>query len=194
MDQPGRLFNLFQSIRNPGSNSLTGNAAVDTVIETLPPLELARLLRHVRNWNANNRTYVVAQTILHAILKLHTIQSIIDAFNTGEPEVLAEMNGDADDKPPVKDKDLRALGDLLDGLIPYTERHLNRAQKLVEESYVLDFILSEMDSGVVPDEMDYGVTKLDVHSGTKENGLPESKGMTEDMAAMEIEDHEWGGL
>ena len=188
------MFNLFQSIRNPGSNSITGNAAVDTVIETLPPLELARLLRHVRNWNANNRTHVVAQTVLHAILKLHTIQNILDAFNTGEPEVLAEINGDPDDKPPGKDKDLRALGDLLDGLIPYTERHLNRARKLVEESYVLDFILSEMDSGVVPDEMDYGVTKLDVHSRTTENGLPESKGMAEDMAAMDIEDHEWGGL
>ncbi|KAG9050764.1 U3 small nucleolar RNA-associated protein 13 [Tulasnella sp. UAMH 9824] len=164
MDQPRRLFNLFQAIRpnrtvnfdepnNPPS--VTGNASVDEVIRTLPPLELGRLLKHVRNWNANTKTFAVAQTILHAILKLRSASDILKTFDASEPsEALMEI---ADEPLPggPSDKDMRALKELLDGLIPYTERHLNRAERLIQDSYVVDYILSEMDLGIlVPAEND----------------------------------------
>ncbi|KIO30705.1 hypothetical protein M407DRAFT_222909 [Tulasnella calospora MUT 4182] len=164
MDQPRRLFNLFQAVRpnrtvsvdepnNPPS--VTGHVSVDEVIRTLPPLELGRLLKHVRNWNANTKTFAVAQTILHAILKLRSASDILKTFDASEPnEALMEI---ADGELPggPSDKDMRALKELLDGLIPYTERHLNRAERLIQDSYVVDYILSEMDLGIlVPAEND----------------------------------------
>ncbi len=36
--------------------------------------------------------------------------------------------------------------------IPYTERHLARTERMVQDSYVLDFLIGEMDGGVVLDE------------------------------------------
>ncbi len=41
-----------------------------------------------------------------------------------------------------------ALKELVDGLIPYSERHLARIERLVQESYVVDYILGEMDDGM----------------------------------------------
>ncbi|KAG8989198.1 U3 small nucleolar RNA-associated protein 13 [Tulasnella sp. 427] len=164
MDQPRRLFALFQTIRpnrivtfddeSNNSPSVTGNVSVDEVIRTLPPLELGRLLKHVRNWNANTKTFAVAQTILHAVLKLRPAADILKTFDPSESnEALVEIADEVIAGP--KDKDMRALKELLDALIPYTERHLNRAEKLIQDSYVVDYILSEMDSGIlVPSEND----------------------------------------
>ncbi|KAG9000005.1 U3 small nucleolar RNA-associated protein 13 [Tulasnella sp. JGI-2019a] len=164
MDQPGRLFNLFNALRSQRtgpdnstdrSQSITGNSSVDQVIKTLPLMELARLLRHVRNWNANNKSYTVAQTVLHAILKYRSATDVLKAFRGGNAiKVLAEIqdNGDEDGDMTAassKEKDMRALKELLDGLIPYTERHLARAEKMVQDSYIVDLVLNEMGSGVI---------------------------------------------
>jgi U3 small nucleolar RNA-associated protein 13 len=40
----------------------------------------------------------------------------------------------------------------LEALLPYTERHLSRMDKLVQESYMVDYILGEMDGGMFNDE------------------------------------------
>ena len=41
------------------------------------------------------------------------------------------------------------LKEIVDGLIPYTERHLARMERLIQESYVVDFLLEEMDQGML---------------------------------------------
>ena len=41
-----------------------------------------------------------------------------------------------------------ALKELVDALIPYTERHLSRMEKLLQDSYVVEHLLSEMDDGM----------------------------------------------
>lgn len=158
MDQPGRLFNLFSTLRPQRSStspqSITGSASVDQVIKTLSPINLARLLRHVKNWNANSKSYAVAQTVLHAILKYRPAKDLLSAFEGGNA-VLAEIQvAKEDDEEGAaasvtsRERDMKALKELLDGLIPYTERHFARADKLVQDSYVVDYILSEMDSGL----------------------------------------------
>lgn len=146
MDQPGRLYKLFSTIRAEQAESetpaaaasLTGHAAVDEVVRTLSASDLARLLRHVRNWNTTARTSAVAQGILHAVLKLRSVADIVAAFS---PAVAALEQDTAKDK----DKDAAGLKHLIDGLIPYSERHLTRVEKLVQESYTIDFLLAEMD-------------------------------------------------
>ncbi|KAH9044758.1 U3 small nucleolar RNA-associated protein [Lactarius pseudohatsudake] len=52
-------------------------------------------------------------------------------------------------KHPEDKDDLR---ELVEGLIPYTERHLARMERLVQESYVVDYVLREMDDGLVDDD------------------------------------------
>ena len=180
MNQPGRLLSLFTNVRKAANSSpdvtiedatsLTGSAAVDAVIATLRDPELVRLLMHVRDWNTTARTSEIAQGVLHAVLKLRTAEEIMRAFEARSTAAEDAADEDAElghvDRqgdtgvaerkkvaPPI------SLKELIDGLLPYTERHLARADKLVQDSYVVDYILSEMDMGMLAldDGMDIDV-------------------------------------
>ena len=142
---PGRLLQLFKEL-NEGSG-VTGSASVDEVLRGLTSEDLVRLLRYVRDWNTRASSAAVAQRVLHAITKHRQAEDIARAF---------EKAGTAEDK-----NDLR---ELVEGLIPYTERHLARMERLVQESYVVDYVLREMDDGLVDDDevMDVDLVQLDV--------------------------------
>jgi U3 small nucleolar RNA-associated protein 13 len=137
MDQPGRLLKLFTNVRtseDADETSMTGHIAVDEVLRRLPAADLVRLLQHIKAWNTRATSSIVAQGILNAILRLRTVDDIVAAFS---PEVAA-LNAKSG-------KQSSGLGELIDGLIPYSERHLTRVGRLVQESYTVDFLLAEMD-------------------------------------------------
>lgn len=173
MNQPGRLLSLFTNVRNQSTagsadltiedaTSITGSAAVDEVIAMLRGPELVRLLRHLRDWNTSARTSPVAQSVLHAVLKLRSAEDIMRAFELPSGAGAADDDDDdgADGDGNTDDERRRprwlrkaaqpvSLKELIDGLLPYTERHLARADKLVQDSYVVDYILGEMDMGML---------------------------------------------
>ena len=152
MSQPGRLFSLFKDVASENQpNSLTGNGSVDEVIRTLAGPDLVRLLAYIRDWNTNARTSAVAQRILFAIFKFHTADNIMQAFGD-ESFGYDSLNGEPQDRQGLKE--------LVDALIPYSDRHLSRMSKLLQESYVLDYILSEMDDGLFDEEI--GIDKMQV--------------------------------
>lgn len=135
MSQPGRLLHLFTTVLSQSSSTYTGSVEVDEVIRTLSGLDLARLLKHVRDWNVNARTSPIAQRVLHAILRLRSPEEIIKAYDSVQPDV-------------EKRKEVTGLREVLDGLIPYSERHFARIDRLVQDSYVLDYVVGEMDGGM----------------------------------------------
>lgn len=152
MQQPGRLLSLFKGIRATPSesaadaSSLTGNGAVDEVIRTLGGSDLARLLRYVRDWNPNAKTSGVAQGVLYAVMKLRSADDVIAAFTDEAQEGVLQSSGQESVKNTTSGN--TALKELVDGMIPYTERHLSRMDRLVQDSFVVDYILSEMDDGM----------------------------------------------
>ncbi|CAK5280627.1 unnamed protein product [Mycena citricolor] len=156
MGQPGRLYNLFKDIRSAAaessepSSSITGSTSVDEVIRTLGGSDLARLLRFVRDWNTVAKTSIIAQGVLFAVVKLRSADDVAAAFGDELHESsLAEG---------VKESDgvsgSTAVKELVEALIPYTERHLARVDRLVQESYMVDYILGEMDDGMFDEEFD----------------------------------------
>ncbi|RPD82176.1 WD40 repeat-like protein [Lentinus tigrinus ALCF2SS1-7] len=161
MAQPGRLHSLFSSLpssadadtdtdasmRTP-SISITGHPAVDEVLRTLPGADLARLLRYVRDWNANARTSVVAQRVLHAIVKLRPAEDLARAFDEEAALNVVVAGGTEGAVAPSEGRGATALKEIVDALIPYTERHLTRMEKLLQDSYVVEHLLSEMDDGM----------------------------------------------
>lgn len=165
MDHPGRLYNLFRTVRSSRpskplsrrlgaslddseeGDTITGSIAVDTTLATLSGPDLARLLGHIRTWNASARTSAVAQTILHAVLKLRPADDIVAAFTKSE-SVLEVDDFSLEGKENKQDKAALDLRALIDGLIPYTERHFARAERLVQDSFVVDYVLGEMDMGI----------------------------------------------
>jgi U3 small nucleolar RNA-associated protein 13 len=152
MQQPGRLLSLFKGIRATPSesagdvSSVTGSNAVDEVLRTLGGSDLARLLRYVRDWNPNAKTSGVAQGVLFAVLKLRSVDDVIAAFTEEAHEGILQSSGEENVRTATSGN--TALKELIDAMIPYTERHLSRMDRLVQDSFVVDYILSEMDDGM----------------------------------------------
>jgi U3 small nucleolar RNA-associated protein 13 len=147
MSQPGRLFSLFKEVSGHEQTALTGNASVDEVIKTLGGSDLAKLLRYVRDWNTNAKTAGVAQGVLFAVTKTRSAEEVIGAFGEEGAEKAFAEGGDGV-VAVASSTGGTAVKELMDALIPYSERHLSRLERLVQESYVVDYILGEMDDGM----------------------------------------------
>lgn len=158
MNQSGRLFLLFKEIQSSSERTdcFTGNALVDEAIRTLATSDLALLLSFVRSWNSNAKTSDVAQRVLHATLKLRSADDILRVF---EDELAAKSFANAEDVASTTGKTgITAIKELVEAIIPYTERHLNKVDQLLQESYVIDYILGEMDDGMFDaSDGDYGM-------------------------------------
>ncbi|KAG7099702.1 hypothetical protein E1B28_001522 [Marasmius oreades] len=155
MAQPGRLLSLFREIGSvelesseSEASSLTGSSAVDEVLRTLCGSDLARLLKYARDWNANAKTSTISQNVLYAILKLRPAGDVADAFMRDGQNV-ENLDGESQ---LMASKGSTVLKEWIDGFIPYSERHLARYDKLLQDSYMVDFILSEMDGGLFDGE------------------------------------------
>jgi U3 small nucleolar RNA-associated protein 13 len=164
MEQPGRLLSMFRNLRSTSSaepenafdllsspSSITGHPSVDEVIRTLSGSDLAKLLRYVRDWNANAKTSEVAQNVLYAVMKLRSAEDVMKAFGDEAGEIALASGTFESSKPGVGGT---ALKELMDAIIPYTERHLARIERLVQDSYVVDYILGEMDDGMFDGDME----------------------------------------
>lgn len=128
LDHPMRLFNVLrrsleyhdndESTVDKDTKAVIFNKELDHVISTLTPEQLLLLMKRCRDWNTNARTHTIAQKCIRCILLHH---------NIGE---ISEIPG---------------MIKLIDGIIPYTGRHFARLDNLIEQSYILDYALVEMD-------------------------------------------------
>ncbi|KAJ5711511.1 hypothetical protein N7488_005667 [Penicillium malachiteum] len=147
LNHPGRLLSLFTAAidasddptlsaeeRERAANSLTGNPSIDEVLQSLDAANLRTLLLRLRDWNTNARTSRVSQRILYALFRSYPASTFVD---------LASQS--------VRGKDGRAaagLKDILAAMAAYTERHYKRVEELTDDSYLVEWVLGEMDGGV----------------------------------------------
>jgi U3 small nucleolar RNA-associated protein 13 len=129
LNHPGRLLRLFEDVLSLPAvekerGTITGVAAVDDVLASLSWEQLYMLLLRVRDWNTNARTAPVAQKVLSCVLKKYPASIFTDM---------------------AKDRNMKGVKDLLRVLEVYTERHFKRMEELVDESYLLEYTLREMD-------------------------------------------------
>lgn len=129
LNHPGRLLRLFTSVINtdtPEADSLCGIKAVDHVLANLSDDQIFLLLLRLRDWNTNARTAPVAQRILWTLAKSYPPTRLSNLAVEGA-------------------RGQRSLKHVLDGLKAYTERHYKRMEELVDESYLMEHTLREMD-------------------------------------------------
>ncbi|KAI4159076.1 MAG: hypothetical protein LQ342_006922 [Letrouitia transgressa] len=123
LNHPARLLSLFQTVTDhkpPEEGSLSGLKAVDEVIASLADEQLLELLKRVRDWNTNARTAAVAQSILNVVIRSYPSAR------------LAAMKG-------------KGWKEVVDALRAYTERHYQRVEDLIDESYLVEYTLREME-------------------------------------------------
>ena len=145
LNHPARLLALFTKVVNttpPEKDSLSGVLAVDQVLATLADEQLFTLLLRLRDWNTNARTAPVAQRILWVLVKSYPASRLSGLKERGRGGGLKEV---------------------LDGLKAYTERNYKRMEELVDESYLVDYTLREMEEvGFVDERLEVGEGEGDV--------------------------------
>ncbi|EAW10219.1 U3 snoRNA-associated protein UTP13 [Aspergillus clavatus NRRL 1] len=149
LNHPGRLLSIFSTAidaadnpystdadHNDSANSLTGDPSVDEVLQSLDPSNLRLLLLRLRDWNTNARTSRVAQRILFALFRSYPASTFVELAKSS----MAKRGGDA--------RTAAGMKDILQALAAYTERHYRRVEELTDESYLVEWVLSEMDGGI----------------------------------------------
>ncbi|KAM4056247.1 utp13 specific WD40 associated domain-containing protein [Hirsutella rhossiliensis] len=129
LNHPGRLLSLFTSVvtsPSPEEGSLCGRKAVDEVVANLSDEQIFLLLLRLRDWNTNARTAPVAQKILRTLIRSYPASKFSNLAVKGA-------------------RGQKSLKDVLHGLRAYTERHYKRMEELVDESYLVEYTLQEMD-------------------------------------------------
>ncbi|KAI9681647.1 MAG: U3 small nucleolar RNA-associated protein 13 [Trizodia sp. TS-e1964] len=147
LNQPGKLLALFTKVMGttpsePGS--ISGLAAVDAVLCGLSRAQLFMLLLRLRDWNTNARTAPVAQRMLAVLVRGYPAEEFA-ALRPTRGNVAGGLKGGT------------SLREVLDALVSYTERHYRRMEELVDDSYLVEYTLREMDemvfSGQAGDDM-----------------------------------------
>jgi U3 small nucleolar RNA-associated protein 13 len=128
LNHPARLLSLFTTVvtKSHEEGSLCGLKAVDEVLGSLSDGQLFTLLLRIRDWNTNARTASIAQRILWTIVKSYPASRLANL----------KVKGGKGDK---------SVKEVLDALKVYTERHYKRMEELVDESYLVEYTLREMD-------------------------------------------------
>ncbi|XP_042443628.1 transducin beta-like protein 3 [Zingiber officinale] len=79
--------------------------------------DICVLLEFVREWNTKPKLCHVAQVVLNQIFRIF---------------------------PPTDIMEVKGVSELLEGLIPYSQRHFSRIDRLVRSTFLLDYILTRM--------------------------------------------------
>lgn len=130
LNHPGRLLSLFTSVvltNKPDQGSLCGLKAVDEVLATLSDEQIFLLLLRLRDWNTNARTAPVAQRILWTLVRSYPASKFSNLSVKGA-------------------RGQKSLKEVLNALKVYTERHYKRTEELVDESYLVEYTLQEMEN------------------------------------------------
>ncbi|KAF7923785.1 uncharacterized protein EAE98_007603 [Botrytis deweyae] len=128
LNHPARLLSIFTTVvtGTHEEGSISGLKAVDTVLASLTDAQIFNLLLRVRDWNTNARTASVAQRILHVLVKSYPASRLSNLKVKGA-------------------QGQKSLKEVIDALKVYTDRHYKRMEELLDESYLLEYTLREMD-------------------------------------------------
>ncbi|KAK2593860.1 U3 small nucleolar RNA-associated protein 13 [Conoideocrella luteorostrata] len=149
LNHPGRLLSLFTSVvtsSTPDEGSLCGLKVVDDVLGSLADEQIFLLLLRLRDWNTNARTSPVAQRILWTLFKSYPASKFSNLSVKGT-------------------RGQKSLNDVLQGLRVYTERHYKRVEELVDDSYLVEYTLQNMDSLAPIEQGDVPVEELEDRQG-----------------------------
>jgi U3 small nucleolar RNA-associated protein 13 len=119
LDQPMRLYTVLKnSIGQNKSDEFIIGEELDCVIKTLNGDQILLLFKRIRTWNVNARFFSVAQKLIRCILQSFDVEKLIEI-----PGLMA----------------------FIDAILPYNERHYSRIDDLIEQSFILDYSIAEMD-------------------------------------------------
>ncbi|EFX01493.1 small nucleolar ribonucleoprotein complex [Grosmannia clavigera kw1407] len=150
LNQPGRLLAVLSEAMVAAKTTTDEDADKDghvtrsgddskniaAVLASLDDDQLYTLLLRVRDWNTNGRSAAVAQFVLATLVHAYPAATLAGLARRRPADPTAES----------APKGPRNIKDVLDALLAYTQRHYRRTAELLDESYLVDYTLREMDA------------------------------------------------
>lgn len=120
LNHPMRLYNVLKECiaQNKDSDSTIGSLKLEELIGTLEDDKILLLFKRIRDWNTNARFFEVSQKVIRVILDQCDLEKLYQ---------------------------IKGIMQYIDAIIPYSERHYNRFDGLIEQSYILDYVSRKMD-------------------------------------------------
>lgn len=123
LQKPLQALNIIEAaISNAQGDASKVNDTMRSMLDALDFEMTEQLLTYVRDWNTNAKHSLAAQTTLFQLFNIYRADSMT--------------------KFPL-------MKDLIQALIPYSTRHFQRLDKLIQSSYILDYTLQNMN--LLPD-------------------------------------------
>jgi len=122
LEQPRRIFLIFEELLS--QNNHEQDAIVSDLVSAFSKERLETCFRYISTWNTNAKHSLVAQKVLKTILSCF---------------------------PPSKLEEVPRVKELLEGILPYSDRHFQRIDKLIQKSFIIDFTLQKIDPTLAGD-------------------------------------------
>jgi len=120
------------------------------IITSFDNTQLVTILKYIRDWNTNGRHSLIAQKILYFVLQ--------------------QIN-------PMDLPNSHQIKELITGVTPYTDKHFQRIDKLLQKSFFIDYTLQEM----------HHLIPLDENTTIKNNHTQNKVVTIQDNENMEVE-------
>ncbi|KAH7404644.1 hypothetical protein KP509_15G036100 [Ceratopteris richardii] len=115
LGRPFKLLNVFTELFR--KEKMDWQSQVQSILKNLDKGHLRLLLGYIREWNTKPKFCHVAQRVLSELFRVFPSTELI------------KVSG---------------LRELLEGILPYTERHFSRMDRLLRSTFLLDYTLSSM--------------------------------------------------
>ena len=144
---PGRLLTVLKNVNEKGASQ--SHTIMLHILEGLDAEQTKQFVEYCRDWNTNAKTCGMAQLALHALFQ-----------SKSRPELLQ----------------IQGIGVLLEGIVPYSQRHFSRVDRLLRSTFLVDYILSSMhvlspDTGIVVEEQINGNGTLKQKNPKRRKGM-----------------------
>ncbi|KAI9223624.1 WD40-repeat-containing domain protein [Blastocladiella britannica] len=133
LNKPYRLLKILEEVSSASASpstaadaaSVTGSAAIDTVLGSLPLPQVAILLGFARDWNTHAKSAAAAHRVFRVVLERHPAEALLSI-------------------PEIKT--------IADAVVAYSERHVVRLDDWATQTYLIDHTLYAMDALLALDE------------------------------------------
>lgn len=115
--RPHRLFQLFSELCSKRDDDSQIKCPIHKALSGLGKEEFRVLFEYIREWNTKPKFCIVAQLVLYRAFQI---------------------------LPPTEICEIKGIGEILEGIFSYTQRHKSRIERLEISIFLLDYILNVM--------------------------------------------------
>lgn len=115
--RPHRLFQLFSELCSKREDDSQMKCPIYRAVSGLSKEEFRLLFEYIREWNTKPKFCLVAQLVLYRAFQI---------------------------LPPTEICEIKGIGEILEGIFSYTQRHKSRIERLEISIFLLDYILNVM--------------------------------------------------